>query len=98
MVGAKEGEFTDHIDTDINELAGSVENDMPPNFDGSNGVSYSQSIVPVTKITIPNETTRECIAQQFTLNKNQTAAFMIITGHLDGLDKLNEGKAIKLKS
>ncbi|CAF4087034.1 unnamed protein product [Rotaria magnacalcarata] len=32
----------------------------------------------------------EHIAQQFTLNKNQNAAFMIITGHLDGLDKLNK--------
>jgi hypothetical protein len=53
-----------------------------------------ECISSVTKVTVPTENTREHIAEQFTLNKNQKAAFTIITGHLDGLDKLNEGMII----
>lgn len=48
-------------------------------------------VLSVTKVTVPVEYTREYIADQFTLNKNQRVAYMIITGHLDGLDRLNEG-------
>jgi hypothetical protein len=98
MVGTTEGESIEQNDTDINELIGAMENNMSSNFNGDNEALNSQCIVPVTKITIPNEITREDIAQQFTLNKNQKAAYMIITGHLDGLNKLNEGIVIKLKS
>ena len=64
-------------------------------LDSSNKALDSGDIVSVTKITAPNEITRENIAQQFTLNKNQKAAFMIITGHLDQLDKLNISTMIK---
>lgn len=59
----------------------------------SNGESLDfRSIVPVAKVIVPVENTREYISEQFTLNKNQKAAFMIITGHLDGLNRLNEGR------
>jgi hypothetical protein len=98
MIGTTEDVLLEQNDTDINELVGAVENNMSSNFDTDNGILNFKCIVPVTKITIPNETSREYIAQQFTLNKNQKAAYMIITGHLDGLDKLNEGIVIKLKS
>jgi hypothetical protein len=47
------------------------------------------SIQPVTTVFVPSGPSREKIVEQFTLNKNQKAAFMIITGHLDGLDELN---------
>ena len=48
---------------------------------------YSQSVKAISLSTGP---TRQQIARQFTLNKNETAAFMIITGHLDGADGLNK--------
>ena len=48
---------------------------------------YSQCVRAISLSTGP---TRQQIAREFTLNKNQTAAFMIITGHLDGVDGLNK--------
>ncbi len=76
-------------------MAGAIEDRASSNFKSDNGLVNLNCIVSVTKITVPNEVTREHISQQFTLNKNQKAAFMIITSHLDGLDKLNEGIMIK---
>ncbi len=98
MIGTTEGEFIEQNDIEVNELVGAVEENVPSNFHSNNGSLNFQCIVPVSRIIVPNETTREHIAQQFTLNKNQKAAFMIITGHLDGLDKLNESITIKLKN
>jgi hypothetical protein len=94
MVERIEDDSTEKNDKDKNELDGAVENNLWAIFDSYDKPLDSRSIVPVTKITVPNETTRENIAQQFTLNKNQRAAFMIITGHLDGLDKLNTSMMI----
>ena len=89
MVEQMEHGFIERNSTDKNELVGAVDDNVWSVFDNYNSLLDSRCILPVTKITAPNEITRESIAQQFTLNKNQTAAFMIITGHLDGLDKLN---------
>ncbi|CAF1436251.1 unnamed protein product, partial [Adineta steineri] len=86
-----EDDFIEKHDTVEKELIESVKDSLPSNFDNENTLLSSRSIIPVTKITVPNEVTRENIVIQFTLNKNQKAAFMIITGHLNGLDKLNEG-------
>jgi hypothetical protein len=44
---------------------------------------YTHSVKAISLSAGP---TRQQIAREFTLNKNQTAAFMIITGHLDGVD------------
>ena len=88
--------FIETNDTDKNEPDGAIEDNIWSVFDSDDGLLNSKCIIPVTKITVPNEITRENIAQQFTLNKNQKAAFMIITGHLDGLDKLNLSMMIKL--
>ena len=52
--------------------------------------SYSVYTQSVKAISLSPGPTRQQIARQFTLNKNQTAAFMIITGHLDGVDGLNK--------
>jgi hypothetical protein len=92
-----ESEFIRKKDTDENELIGTVEDSMVLNLDTDTKDSHSTFIAPVTIVTVPNEVTREEISKQFTLNKNQKAAFMIITGHLDGLDKLNEGLKAKSK-
>ena len=48
---------------------------------------YTHSVKAISLSAGP---TRQQIARDFTLNKNQTAAFMIITGHLDGVDGLNK--------
>jgi hypothetical protein len=56
------------------------------------------SIQPVATVSVPSGPSREQIAEQFTLNKNQKAAFMIITGHLDGLDELNAAGRIQTES
>ena len=55
--------------------------------DVSSDSVYTQSVKAISLSTGP---TRQQIAREFTLNKNQTAAFMIITGHLDGVDGLNK--------
>ncbi len=95
MVEPLENEFTEQNDTDVNELVGAIEDSMPSTFNSDDRLLNCRCTIPVTKVTVPNETTREHIAQHLTLNKNQKAAFMIITGHLDGLDRLNESIKIK---
>lgn len=90
-------ECVERTDTDINELLGTIEDNAPPSLVNDDELLNFRRMIPVTKISVPSEISREQIAQQFTLNKNQKAAFSIITGHLDGLDKLNEG-ILKLKS
>jgi len=95
MVEQMEEDLTRKHGIAENELDETVEDGVSSNFDSFNGLLDFKCIVPVTKITVTNEITRDNIAQRFILNKNQKAAFMIITGHLDGLDKLNEGIIIK---
>ena len=90
----------DHIentDNAENGLVPPIEDNISSDLNNNNESYSSTNIIPVTKIAVPNEITRENIAAQFTLNKNQKAAFMIITGHLDGLDVLNEGMIIQLE-
>lgn len=78
-------------DMDINEFLGTIEDNTSSSLRNNDELLSYRPIIPVTKVSVPNEVSREQIAQQFTLNKNQRAAFFIITGHVDGLDKLNEG-------
>lgn len=77
---AIENPFDEGIDNALSSVSGNGREDF--NFD---------SVRSVTKVTVPVENTRQFIANDYTLNKNQRAAYMIITGHLDGLDRLNEG-------
>lgn len=91
IVEQLEHNFIIRQDNIENELVGTVDDRVLFDHDSHSEPLNFNCIIPVTKITIPDGITRENIAQQFTLNKNQKAAFMIITGHLDGLDKLNAG-------
>jgi hypothetical protein len=84
-------DIVENNDNVENELAKVIEDNLPSNLDNNKTISSSGHIMSVTKVIVPNEITRENMARQFTLNKNQKAAFMIITGHLDGLDNLNGG-------
>ncbi|CAF4848503.1 unnamed protein product [Rotaria sp. Silwood1] len=61
----------------------------PNNYNNNNFENYG-SILPVVSITI-NLPTQKTIADEFTLNKEQRAAFMIITSHLDGDSRCRTG-------
>lgn len=95
LVERIEYDLNEKEDTDTIELDEVVEGNAQSIFDSDHRVLDSGYIVPVTKITVLNEITRKNIAQQFTVNKNQKAAFMIIVSHLDGLDQLNIGIMIE---
>jgi hypothetical protein len=82
-------------DTEENQILETTDAGMLSNYDNNDQSLNFMYTTPVTKIAIPGETTRNDIAQRFTLNKNQKAAFMIITGHLDGIGTMNEGSNIQ---
>ncbi|CAF1202328.1 unnamed protein product [Adineta ricciae] len=88
---SNENTFRDRNNIDEDQTVGVIDASMLANFGYNDDPLNTMYTLPVTKITIPSETSRNDIAQQFTLNKNQKAAFMIITGHLDGMNKKNEG-------
>jgi hypothetical protein len=63
---------------------------------GNSGVSSSfDSIQPVSTVIDTSSRSQEQLASDFTLNKNQKAAFMIITSHLNGVYGMNAGKVIE---
>lgn len=90
MVGMG-NEYVEQNDTIENQFGEGVDNALSSICLNDKEVLNFNCVLSVTKVTVPIENTREYIADQFTLNKNQKAAFMIITGHLDGLDRQNEG-------
>jgi hypothetical protein len=84
------GDFALQRIADADQSVTVVESATLLNFrddDVSSDSVYTQSVKAISLSAGP---TRQQIARQFTLNKNQTAAFMIITGHLDGVDGLNK--------
>ncbi len=93
MVGI-ENEYVEQNETIENQLGGAVDNALSSICLNDDELLNFECILSVTKVTVPVENTREYIVEQYTLNKNQKAAFMIITGHLDGLDRLNEGMSM----
>ncbi len=64
----------------------------PNNYNMNNFENYG-SILPVVSITT-NFPTQKTIADEFTLNREQRAAFMIITSHLDGDSRYRTGTFI----
>ena len=84
------GDFAVQSIADVDQSVMMVEAGSLLNYgDGkvSSDSVYTQSVKAISLSAGP---TRQQIARQFTLNKNQTAAFMIITGHLDGVDGFNK--------
>ena len=61
----------------------------PNNYNRNNFENYD-SILPVTSVT-SSFPTQKSIADEFTLNREQRAAFMIITSHLDGDSRCRTG-------
>jgi len=64
----------------------------PDNYKKSNVENYGL-ILPVVSVTT-NFPTQKSIADEFTLNREQRAAFMIITSHLDGNSRCRTGTFI----
>jgi hypothetical protein len=61
----------------------------PNNYNRNNFENYD-SILPVTSVT-SSFPTQKSIADEFTLNREQRAAFLIITSHLDGDSRCRTG-------
>ena len=61
----------------------------PNNYNRNNFENYD-SILPVTSVT-SSFPTQKSIADEFTLNREQRTAFMIITSHLDGDSRCRTG-------
>ncbi|CAF1406501.1 unnamed protein product [Rotaria sordida] len=61
----------------------------PNNYNKNNFENYG-SILPVVSVAT-NFPTQKTIADEFTLNREQRAAFMIITSHLDGDSRCRTG-------
>ena len=63
---------------------------LNPNSYNKNNFDNYSSILPVVSVAanFPNQTS---IADEFTLNREQRAAFMIITSHLDGHSRFRTG-------
>ena len=91
---AMENNGMEQNDAEENQILETTDADVMSNFNNDERSLSSMYTTPVAKIAIPSETTRKDIAQRFTLNKNQRAAFMIITGHLDGVERTSDGNAI----
>ncbi|CAF1598294.1 unnamed protein product [Adineta ricciae] len=98
MIANLESNIREQNDIDENETFGAYDTGILLNSDNNDELLNSMYTLPVTKTTIPSETSRKDIAQKFTLNKNQKAAFMIVTGHLDGMDRRNTGCIDELDS
>ena len=67
-----------------------VMNSISDNNSNNNNLANGGSILPVVSVTT-NVPTQKSIADEFTLNREQRAAFMIITSHLDGDSQYRTG-------
>lgn len=63
---------------------------MDPTGNNNNNLENYGSILPVVSVTT-NFPTQRSIADEFTLNREQLAAFMIVTSHLDGDSRCRTG-------
>jgi len=79
---------------DLNAAKDAVITVMNSNIYNKNILENYGSILPVVSITA-SFPTQKSIVDQFTLNREQRAAFMIITSHLDGDSRCRTGIFIK---
>lgn len=75
---------------DFDDARDAVVTVVNPNSYTTNNIENYGSILPVVSIKT-NVTTQKTIADEFTLNREQRAAFMIITSHLDGDSRYRRG-------
>ena len=85
------GNYDKEDDTlDLHAARDAVVTVVNPNNYNSNNIENYGPILPVVSVTT-NFPTQKSIADEFTLNREQRAAFMIITSHLDGDSRCRTG-------
>ncbi|CAF4239766.1 unnamed protein product [Rotaria sp. Silwood2] len=78
---------------DFNDVTDAVVTVVNP-YDNRNNVEKNTSIPPVLVVK-NNFSTQSSIIDEFTLNKEQRATFLIITSHLDGDNRFRTGIFVK---
>jgi hypothetical protein len=85
------GNYEKEDDTlDLHAAEDAVVTVMNPNNYNSNNLENYGSILPVVSVTT-DFPTQKSIVDEFTLNREQRAAFMIITSHLAGDSRCHTG-------
>ena len=90
------GSYSKADDTlDLNAVENAVVTVVDPNNHNTNEFQDHGSMLPVVSVAtqVPSQ---KSIADEFTLNREQRAAFMIITSHLDGDSRYRTGTCVKL--
>ena len=75
---------------DLHAVQDAIVTVMDPTGNNNNNLENYGSILPVVSVTT-NFPTQKSIADEFTLNREQLVAFMIITSHLDGDSRCRTG-------
>ena len=83
----------DPLDLNVPEDAIVTVRNLNNDNDDNNLEKHYRSIPPVVSVAT-NLPTQKSIADEFTLNREQRAAFMIITSHLDGDSRCRTGTFI----
>lgn len=81
---------TDNI-LENDEISDAVVTVMDPSYYSTNPSTNSRPILPVAAVFASSYPTQKGVAEEFTLNREQRAAFMIITSHLDGDKQFQTG-------
>lgn len=89
ITGSYEASWDGTLDLDAVNCA--VVTLVNPNNYNTNNFENNCSILPVISVTT-NLPTQKSIVDEYTLNREQRAAFMIITSHLDGDSRCRTGK------
>ena len=90
------GSYSKADDTlDLNAVENAVVTVVDPNNHNTNEFQDHGSMLPVVSVAtqFPSQ---KSIADEFTLNREQRAAFMIITSHLDGESRCRTGTFVEL--
>lgn len=75
---------------DLHAVQDAIVTVMDPTGNNNNNLENYGSILPVVSVTT-NFPTQRSISDEFTLNREQLAAFMIVTSHLDGDSRCRTG-------
>ena len=80
---------------DLNAAENAIVTVVDPNNHNTNEFQNHGSILPVASVT-SQFPSKKSVADEFTLNREQQAAFMIITSHLDGDSRPCTGTCVEL--
>ena len=85
----------EHDTLDLNAVENAVVTVVDPNNHNTNEFQNHGLVLPVVPASTPFPSKKN-IADEFTLNREQRAAFMIITSHLDGDSRCRTGTSVEL--